>query len=187
MPGNIVLIAGQPNCGKTAFLLNVIAENMHRFEIHYFNSEMGESELRKRLLKFDDIPIEDWRFKAWERSDKFADVIVPGKDKLNIIDFLEIHQNFYEIGGLIADIHKKLKGSIAFIAIQKNPGLEYGLGGYRSLEKPRLALAMDSGVLKIVKAKNWVTGENPNKKQIHFKIVQGCRFVETDEWSLADE
>ena len=175
-PGNIILIAGEPNSGKTAFLINVIKENMYRYEIHYFNSEMGGSEFNKRLRKFEDMKITDWNFKAWERSDNFSDVIKSGKGKLNIIDFLEIHDNFYEVGGILAAIHKKLKGALAIVAIQKNPGTDTGLGGFRTLEKPRLALAMRPGSLKIVKAKNWKTSNNPNGLEFNFKLVQGCKF-----------
>jgi bifunctional DNA primase/polymerase-like protein/primase-like protein len=182
MPGNIILLAGEPNAGKTGFLLNMIRENMRKFKIHYFNSEMGSSELKKRLNNFDDIALSDWKFKAWERSDNFADVIKPGKNNINIIDFLEIHEHFYEIGGLIAGIHKKLKGAVAIIALQKNPGVDTGLGGFRSIEKPRLALAMSPGVLKIVKAKNWKTSENPNGKQIRFKIASGCKLFKQGDW-----
>jgi len=182
MPGNIILLAGEPNAGKTGFLLNVIRENMRDFEIHYFNSEMGSSELNKRLNKFDDIALSSWKFKAWERSSNFADVIKPGKDKINIVDFLEIHENFYEVGGLLAEIHNKLKGAVAIVALQKNRGVDTGLGGFRSIEKPRLALAMSPGILKIVKAKNWKTSENPNGKQIKFKIAAGCKLFNQGNW-----
>ena len=155
---------------------------MQSFEVHYFNSEMGSGELRKRLSKFDGIALDDWNFKAWERSDKFSDVIKQGKGKINIIDFLEIHDNFYEVGGHLAEIYKKLKNSIAVVALQKNPGVDVGLGGFRSLEKTRLALAMNAGTLKIVKAKNWKTGTNPNGLQINFKIVNGCNLISTSDW-----
>jgi hypothetical protein len=182
MPGNIIVIAGSPDAGKTGLLLNIIRENMREFQIHYFNSEMGSSELKKRLSNFDDLTINMWNFKAWERSDNFADVIKPGNGKINVVDFLEIHDNFYEVGGKLAEIHKKLKGAIAFVALQKNPGQKMGLGGFRSAEKPRLYLSMDSGVLTIAKAKNWATPENPNGLQLNFKVVGGCKFIKTQGW-----
>jgi len=116
MPGNIILVAGEPNAGKTGLLLNVIANNMHKSEIHYFNSEMGGSELKKRLSLFNDVMLHQWNFKARERSDNLGDVIKPGKGTVNIIDFLELHDNFYEVGGRLAEIHRKLKGAVAIIA-----------------------------------------------------------------------
>jgi len=182
MPGNIIVIAGSPDAGKTGLLLNVIRQNMQKFEIHYFNSEMGSGELNKRLNNFDDLTLDMWKFKAWERSDNFADVIKPGKGKINIIDFLEIHDNFYEVGGRLAEIHKKLKDAIAIVALQKNPGAKAGLGGYRSLEKPRLYLSMDSGIVTITKCKNWATSENPNGLQYRFKVAGGCKFIKAQDW-----
>jgi hypothetical protein len=188
MPGNIIVVAGEVNAGKTAFALNVVQMNMDRFDIHYFNSEMGASELRKRLAKFPSPQhLDDWNFKAYERNDNFADVIVSGEGRINIIDFLEIYDNFYEVGGRLAEIHKKLKGANAIVAIQKNPKVDVGLGGFRGLEKPRLYLAMSPGCLKIVKAKNWATTRNPNNLEINFKLAEGCRLIETNNWHLTSE
>jgi len=181
MPGNIILVSGEPNAGKTGFLLNVIRMNMGKFTVHYFNSEMGGGELRKRLSKFD-MPLDAWTFKAWERSANFADAIKPGQGVINIIDYLEIHDNFYEVSGRLAEIHEKLNGAVAVVALQKNKGTDIGLGGFRNLEKPRLALAMSAGTLKIVKAKNWATSENPNGLQVEFKIIQGCKFKKLGDW-----
>ncbi|MFX0198040.1 MAG: bifunctional DNA primase/polymerase, partial [Candidatus Hodarchaeota archaeon] len=186
MPGNIIVIAGEMNAGKTAFLLNVIRDNMERFDVHYFSSEMGAAELKKRLSKFDyPIDLNQWKFTAKERSDNFSDVIISGEGKINIIDYLELHTNFYEVSKHLAEIHKKLKGAIAIVAIQKNPGTDVGLGGFRGLEKPRLYLAMGSGRLKIVKAKNWASQNNPNGQQVKFKVVDGCKLIKVSDWHLA--
>ena len=51
MPGNIIVVAGEQNAGKTAFLLNFVRLNMTRHEMFYYSSEMGASEMRKRLEK----------------------------------------------------------------------------------------------------------------------------------------
>ena len=173
MPGNIIVVAGTQNAGKTAFLLNFIKLNMHKHDVHYFNSEMGSSELKKRIIKFD-YPVNDWKFHSWERSSDFADVVKP--DAINVIDFLEFYDEFYKAGWYIKQIYDKLKKGIAIIAIQKNKGTDAGLGGQRTLEKPRLYLAMESGKIKIVKAKNWKTDINPNGLEIDFKLIQGCQF-----------
>jgi hypothetical protein len=162
MPGNIIVIAGEMNAGKTAFLLNVIRDNMKKFEIHYFSSEMGGGELKKRLKKFDyPLSLSGWRFNANEKTDNFGDVIVPGEGNINVIDYLEIHTNFYEVSKHLAEIHKKLKGAVA-----------------------RLYLAMGKGKLKIVKAKNWATPNNPNGLEVKFKIVDGCKLIKTGNWHL---
>lgn len=179
LPKNIIVIAGEPNAGKTAYLLNFVKLNMSSHRIHYFSSEMGSIELRNRLGKFD-LPLEGWNFDPRERSSNFADVIAG--DEINIIDFLEIHDEFYRIGALIKEIYDKLRSGIAIIAIQKNSGTDFGLGGMRGLEKARLYFAMESGRIKIVKAKNWAGQENPNGLMLDFKLVQGCKFLISKDW-----
>ena len=178
LPKNIIVIAGEANAGKTAFLLNVCFMNMGRFKINYFSSEMGAMELRARLEKFETGLIhwkENVNFR--ERSSNFADLIRP--NEINIVDFLEITDEFYKVGGMIKEIWDKLKKGIAIVALQKNPKTDIGLGGMRSIEKARLYLSMEHGRLKIVKGKNWATDFNPNGMQFNFKLVQGAKFIQT--------
>lgn len=181
---SIVIIAGAPNAGKTCLMLNILAENVHwGWDMHYFNSEMSAGELKKRLLKFDYKGLDDWGFKAYERAEDFQDVIVPGKKSLNVIDFLEVHDEFYIIGRKIKEIHDRLDGGVAIIALQKNPGADAGLGGFRSLEVARLALSVDYGKVKIVKAKNFRQPElNPNSMVRDFKILHGSQIIPNGDW-----
>jgi len=184
-PGNVVVLAGEANAGKTALLLNVVRRNMYQHKIEYFSSEMGPEEFHLRLAKFDDIKLGEWRFSPRQRSSKFADVVVPGA--LNIIDYLEITEDFFKIGGEIKDIFDRVGKGIAIIALQKKKGSDIGRGGDFTLEKPRLYLSMQPGELKIVKGKNWADPEcNPNGTIWKFKLVQGCRFIETggSAWDL---
>ena len=178
-PGNIIMVAGESNSGKTAFMLNILKDNMHAFDVHYFNSEMGSIELKKRLEKFDHQSIEDWNFSAYERSSDFHRIIKTGKEVINIIDFLEIYDNFYQVGNLIKQIHDRLDGAIAIIGIQKERNSLYGRGGAFGMEKPRLYLNMGNGEIEIAKAKNWVNpDENPNGCKMKFKLVQGHNFIQ---------
>jgi hypothetical protein len=179
MPKNIIVVTGSPDTGKTAFLLDFIRRNMEKWPINYFSSESGPLELRSRLEKFPQLPLEGWKFKPFERSSNFADVIKP--DEINVIDFLEIHQDFFLIGQWIKDIFDKLNKGIAVIAIQKNTGkgVDIARGGVGSLEKPRLYISLSNNphTLKIVKAKNWVNDMiNPNGLFMRYKIVGGCQF-----------
>jgi hypothetical protein len=119
MPKNIVIIAGTPDAGKTAYLLNCVALNMHQHEIHYFSSEMGRGEFKTRLGKYEGIRLDEWNFHPWERAEGFHDVIRP--DAINIIDFLEIHEEFFAVGGLIKQIFDKLKTGVAILAIPEEP------------------------------------------------------------------
>jgi hypothetical protein len=176
LPKNIIVIAGEQNAGKTAFLLNTCFLNMGEFKINYFSSEMGAMELQDRLNKFE-CNLQHWdeNINFRERSSNFADVIKP--NDVNIIDFLEITDEFYKVGGMIKEIYDKLKKGVALIALQKNKGTDLGLGGARSIEKARLYLSIGDGHLKIVKGKNWATEHNPNNMEWKFKLLQGSKFI----------
>lgn len=175
-PGNVIVVAGAANAGKTAFMLNVVRQNMFKHRIEYFSSEMGPEEFHLRLRKFEDIELHEWKFHPRVKASNFADVIVP--DAVNIIDYLEITKDFYEVGGEIKAIFDNLNKGIAIIALQKKSGTDIARGGEFTLEKPRLYLSIDSGKLKIVKGKNWAVPEsNPNGKEFNFKLVNGCKFI----------
>lgn len=178
-PKNIIVVAGAPDAGKSAYCFNFIKMNMKRWPIVYFTSEMGAEELKVRLSKFN-IPLDEWQFEARERSSNFIDVIYP--DWINIIDYLEITDNFYNVADTLLGIHNKLSKGIAIVVVQKKRGAELGRGAEFSLEKPRLYLALDAGKLRIVKAKNWVNGhKNPNGLAWSFQLVNGATFVNIQE------
>jgi len=180
LPKNIIVLAGESNAGKTAFMLNVAEKNMQKNDIWYFSSEMGSLELQDRLIKFD-RPLQSWNVNFKERSSNFADVIK--SDAINIIDFLEINDEFYKVGLYIKGIYDKLNKGIAIIAIQKNKNSEYGLGGGRGLEKARLYLSMETNKIKIIKAKNWADSmANPNNLEMEFKLIKGCKFISQGNW-----
>ncbi len=180
-PGNIIVVAGASDAGKTSFLLNLVKENMKRFNIYYFSSEMGDVELAERLSNFKGIGLDDWTFECERRSSNFADVIRP--DDFNIIDFMELDRDLFLVAEYIRAIHDKLRNGICVIAIQKNPNSEIGRGGYFGMEKARLYLSMDRGRTKIAKAKNWVTPTlNPYGLCIEYKITGGCKYTLTKDW-----
>jgi len=180
-PGNIIVIAGAADAGKTAFLLNFIRLNMADFTIYYQSSEMGDAELANRLSKFQGIALQDWNFTPEERSRDFADVI--RQDCINIVDYLELAGDFYMVADYLKQIHDKLRSGIAIVALQKKRNVELGRGGDFGLEKPRLYLSMDPGKLTIQKAKNWANpAVNPRGLMVEFKLVSGCDFIVEKNW-----
>ena len=181
--GNIILIPGEPNAGKTAALMNIAKENMHKFKVHYFSSELGKAGFKRRVDKFPDLTVNQWKVNFYPRASNFADVIKPGEGNLNLIDYLEMYDNFYLVSKHLADIYNKLKGAIAVIGLQKNPGQDDGRGGSFTREKPVLSLALSPGRAKITKLKEWQEGQdNPTGKEYHFKLVDGCRFITSMGW-----
>ena len=186
LPKNIITVGGTPDGGKTAFLLNVASMNRNSQNVFYFTSEMGLDELQERIDLMG-IDREEWHSKITtiERSSNFQDVIRP--DGLNIIDFLELSGDDYlKVGEHIRRIWEKLTTGICFIAIQKRYGTDLPQGGIGAIEKARLALSFDRGIVKIVKAKNWRDGRsNPNGLEMEFKLVDGWKFIESGPWTKA--
>jgi len=180
-PKSLVVIAGEPNAGKTAFCLNVARLNMERHKVTYFSSEMWGAELKVRLLNFNQ-PLESWlpvRFKGGMPNFQ-RDIDPTG---INIIDYLEVYKDFYEIGGLMNEVYNSLTMGVAVVAIQKPPGRDTGVGGQRTLDKARLYLSIAPNQLKIVKAKIWAEhAANPNGRRIEFLLGGGCNFKTTNTW-----
>jgi hypothetical protein len=181
-PKSIIVVAGASNAGKTAFMINTAMMNQYDHDCHYFSSEMDETEFRERLDKIDTIPIDKWRFKAYHRSHAWWDVIKP--NGINLIDYVEIEDNFYLVGSYIRRIFDVLDQGVAIIALQKDLGKDLGIGGGFTQHKSRLYLSINPGTVKIVKAKNRriEINENPNGLMRDWKLVQGWKFITTTDW-----
>jgi hypothetical protein len=185
LPKNIVVIAGAKDAGKTAFLLNTACMNMDKLKIHYFSSEMGEIEMKKRIVEFREVfgmDLKKIQNKVhWiNKSGEFADVIYP--EDINIIDFLEITKDFFEIGDMIKNLYHKLTTGVVILGIQKPSNRDMPIGGEKGLEKARIAIAIDNHVAKILVGKNWATESNPKGLMCKFKVIKGCKFLMTEPW-----
>jgi hypothetical protein len=190
MPGNLILIAGGPDSGKSAFLLNVIQYNIQKWTCHYFNSEMAPEEMRIRLDLFPDFPRKHKHFHAYERSADFQDVIRTGKYTLNLVDYLEMSDDFFKVVKYLSDIHRGLRGAVAIVAIQTKTGTSDPLGGNRAMEKARLAVSLQAGnktepnLAIIKKCKLRKTIHSMNGKTRAYKLIQGSEFrCDSPQWS----
>lgn len=140
-PGNICVVAGSKSSGKTAMLMNIALFNQHNFDVIYLNSEMSETEFKKRMKRF--APLSDWKITGYKCHNNFDDYITGEPGKIYIVDYLEVHKDFYDIATPIRKIHEKLGDSVCFIGIQMKTGGVLGRGGEFSAEKARLYITMD--------------------------------------------
>jgi len=187
-PKNIVIVAGSPDAGKTAFFLNIARMNMDKYPIFYFSSEMGEMELLDRLSKFEGIQPQQWTPAVTfiNRSSNFHEVIEP--DGINLIDYLEMPDKIYDIGKHLNAIFEKLKSGIAIVAIQKKRGANLGYGQEFGEFKARLYLSMEAGKIKIMKIKNWVDPKkNYHNYSLEYKLHKGCEFEIMRGWELDEK
>lgn len=188
--GNVLVIAGEPNVGKTAFMIETVRMNQDNFDIEYHTSEMGAAEMKIRLQLYPNLPLTSWKFRAFERLHGFHDAIDnPDNKKVYLFDFLELTDEFWKVAGYLSKIHEKLAGKgLAVVAIQKNRGKERGLGGDLGMQKPRLYLLMSrlddysGNVVQMVKAKNWKTTENPNGMLRRFNVIGGYNVTSKFPW-----
>ena len=187
--GNVIIVSGEQNAGKTAWCLSAMEMNHMQHKVCYMSSEMSTPEFKKRILAFD-MPIEAWNWKNIElinRNDNFADLIKPD-GRIYICDFIEVYDDFYKVGATIRDIWQALDGKgIAICCLQKNAGSLYGRGGSFSAEKARLVINLEKSYdkvgnwCKIIKCKNWAPDiiDNPDGMQRRYKLVHGNKFVES--------
>ena len=185
--GSIILLSGSQGAGKTAILMNCVYENMKNMECHYFSSEIGPGAFKKRISKFPYSTADQWNVEFYQRSDNFEDVVKKGKGVLNIIDYLELHAEFYKVGEYLHNIHATLGDSIAIIALQMDPGRLTGRGGSHSLEKPELSIAINNGTATITKVREFVGEVNPNGKEYLYKLVNGCQIIKSVGWHTPRE
>lgn len=184
LPKNILCVAGYSNSGKTAFGLEFIRLNMYKYPgaVHYFNSEMGRAELRERLRRFRETPRDDWRkFHAYERGGNFADVIHP--EQINVIDYIEVNDEFWKVGAMIKEIHDNLTTGMALIFLQKKEGAKYGVGAEFGIHKSRLYLNMEKGRSEIIKCKNFANPTiDPNSMVAYYQLDGGYKFTMRTGW-----
>ena len=176
-PKSIIIVAGSPNAGKTAWLYNFVVMNYGEFVIDLYNSETSPEQMKERFDNFV-IPIPTPApFRVFERYDNYADVIKP--DGISVIDYLDLNSDFYLIGDEIEKIFRKLNKGLAVIGLQKRAGQELAIGGTGTEKKASLYITLDSGILTIKKAKSWMNPEvNPNGIKFTYKLVGGCKYVD---------
>jgi len=192
--GDMVLIAGEGNRGKTAFVLNILVNNMERIPSYYFSSEFNAVKFRDRMreFKWKTLFNEDGqpKFTVVERNDNWQDVIQP--DGLNIIDWIKLDDEMWKIRSIMDGIKGKLHKGIAIICIQKRTYKKYGEGGEYSkdLSSVYLTLSYDDkakqNILYVEKVKT--PGQlDPNFNKYAFNIFHGAELSNIKKLPRASE
>lgn len=135
--GDLILISGRSNFGKTGLCLNFAAENIEYGPV-LMGNEYTTVDCEPSPRFMNRLDTMDW-VKWWNGSgeDKFtllpvfedyAEHIV--KDKINIIDWINIESGeFYFISRIMEEIKRALGKGIGILALQKAEGASSGRGG----------------------------------------------------------
>ncbi len=142
---DLILLSGFKNMGKTAFCLNLVAENLdmnpvlmgNEYSIKTSDPETKElvHEASPRLIsRMNNMDWVQWtngegeeRFELLPVYGDYAEQIRGGR--LNAIDWLNVPGDYYMVSPIMEGIKKSLGEGIGVVVLQKNPGSQYGRGG----------------------------------------------------------
>ena len=154
-PADLIVVAGVSNKGKSTFARNFLWENMDNFPCRMMVNEYAPGRFKSVVARM------DWyspmnsdgnpKFELIERHEEWQYAIEP--DYVNIVDWINLKDNFYEIGRIMEGIQERLRGGICMIVLQKGEGKDLGRGGDFSRDLASFYVSIDSGRLTVVKAK----------------------------------
>jgi hypothetical protein len=173
-PGDIIVVAGVSNMGKTTFALDFLWQNMDNYPCFFMGNELFPAKFKRRISRMTwNNPLREdgtLKFDITRRLNSWKDIIKP--DHINIIDWINLDDNFYKIGSIIEGIQDKLHSGIALINLQKDGSKALGLGGGFSEHLASLYLTIDFNRLTVRKLKEW-KDINTNGKVFGFEITTG--------------
>lgn len=177
-PGDLIVVAGGSNFGKSAFCHNIVWENMDTHKCTLMGNEYTPAKFKRRVSRMtwanpmngDGKP----KFELIERYNNWKDIIRP--DNINIIDWINLSDKFYQIGEILEGLKAKTDKGITVAILQKDPSKKLGLGGGFGEHLASLYLTIDYQQMTVIKAKEWVD-HNPNGEMYGFDIINaGTKF-----------
>jgi hypothetical protein len=178
--GDLIVLAGVSNMGKSTFAQNFLFENMDAHPSQLMVNEYNPGKFKRRISKMDWInPLKEDgtpKFKMIERLADWKYAIEP--DWINIIDWINMSDgDFWKIGSVMEGIQGRLNKGIAVIVLQKSDAKELGTGGQYSEHLASVYFTLDFNRLTARKVKEHDSTMNPNGKTYGFEIVEGVHFT----------
>jgi hypothetical protein len=145
LPGDIIALAGRSNAGKSCFAINFLVNNLHLFKSALLMvNEFKPDRFRNRMERIDWVDF--WneskpRFKLLPVDRDHANFIEP--DGLNVIDWLHVTDNFWQVANQIQDMQMQLRQGILLVVLQKTAGKNLGVGGDWGTFFPAVYMTID--------------------------------------------
>lgn len=194
--GDLILLSGYKNKGKTALSMNMVAENLEMNPALMGNEYVmltpeGYEPAPRFLNRLDNMDWVQWvngngdeRFDLYPVYNDFAEQVKSGR--LNVIDWVNLQGEYYLISPVMEGIKRGLGDGIGVVVLQKSAGKEAGRGGDLSKDFADVELLLDplgddpDAVLLTV-----ATVKESNApvmgKRFAYKIREGVKIVDFRE------
>ena len=126
-PGDLMLIGGKGNSGKSAIALNILAENMDEHPCVLMGNEYTslnntpQPKFKRRMLNMNWASftngVGESKFTLLPVKEDFEEYVVAGA--LNVIDWINLTDKFWEISRIMEGIKGKLGDGFGVIVLQK--------------------------------------------------------------------
>lgn len=152
--GDLIVVSGFTNQGKTLICLSFAGENIDMHPILMGNeytqfTEEGDEPSPRFLNRLDGMDWIEWvngdgkeKFTLLPVRDDYAEHIE--RDKLNVIDWINLPGEYNMIGRLMENIQKEVGRGIIIASLQKNPDAKHGMGGPGTAHFAALELLLDN-------------------------------------------
>jgi len=150
-PGDLIVIAGSSNTGKSALALNILGENIDKHECVVMGNEytqldgMPSPKFKRRMLNMTWV---DWmngsgepKFTLLPVSQDFEDYIQKGK--FNIIDWINLGGDWFMMGKVMESIKQNIGSGLAVAVLQKKKDAQLGYGAEFTEHMADLYLTVD--------------------------------------------
>lgn len=151
-PGDMIVLSGRSNYGKTVMALSLMAENLGILKAVVMGSEYTASaselspKFERRIKRMDwaNLINEDGtlNFVLLPVGADYEDYIVPGC--MNIIDWISLDGEYYLIDRVTKTMKDSVGSGVVVAVLQKNKDAEFGEGGERTIRYADLELKIDS-------------------------------------------
>jgi hypothetical protein len=184
--GDLIVIAGMSNFGKTALALNFCGENIDSHPVLMGNeyTTIDDEPTPRFLNRLDKMDWVEWvngtgedKFTLLPVREDYAENVV--KDHINLIDWINLDEH-YMISKISEDIKRAIGRGIGIIVIQKAEGTNYGRGGQFTKDFADVELLIDKfteseSLLTIGKIKEYTSPVIG--KTYAFGISQGIKII----------
>lgn len=149
--GDLILITGRSNYGKTVVALSIMGENLGLMPALLMGSEYTASDgkispkFKRRMRRMNWVEWMDEdkpRFTLLPVGSDYEDYVIPGY--LNVVDWISLPGEYYLIDRVMKAIKDRVGGGVGVLVLQKNKDAEFGEGGERTQRYADVELRIDA-------------------------------------------